>query len=80
MRHAGAVGRSGGSRGRVGAAGRYGAYYEYVLNAWDWAAGEMLCGAVGLETRHLDALPGTGAGLLVAAPGIVDALEAIVTG
>jgi myo-inositol-1(or 4)-monophosphatase len=62
------------------AAGRYDAYYEYGLNAWDWAAGEMLCGAVGLETRHLDALPGTGAGLLVAAPGIVDALEAIVTG
>jgi hypothetical protein len=34
---------------------------------------------VGLETRHLDALPGTGAGLLVATPAIVDALEAIVT-
>ena len=59
------------------AAGRYDAYYEYGLNAWDWAAGEMLCGAVGLETRHLAALPGTGAGLLVAAPAIVDALEAI---
>jgi myo-inositol-1(or 4)-monophosphatase len=61
------------------AAGRYDAYYEYGLNAWDWAAGEMLCSAVGLETRHLDALPGAGAGLLVAAPAIVDALEAIVT-
>jgi myo-inositol-1(or 4)-monophosphatase len=61
------------------AAGRYDAYYEYGLNAWDWAAGEMLCQAVGLETRHLEALPGTGAGLLVAAPAIVDALEAIVT-
>jgi myo-inositol-1(or 4)-monophosphatase len=62
------------------AAGRYDAYYEYGLNAWDWAAGEMLCSAVGLETRHLDPLPGTGAGLLVATPGIVDALQAIVTG
>jgi myo-inositol-1(or 4)-monophosphatase len=61
------------------AAGRYDAYYEYGLNAWDWAAGEMLCSAAGLATRHLDPLPGTGAGLLVAAPGIVDALEAIVT-
>ena len=40
---------------------------------------EMLCTAVGLGTRHLEALPGTGAGLLVAAPAIVDALEAIVT-
>ena len=29
------------------AAGRYDAYYEYGLNAWDWAAGEMLCSAVG---------------------------------
>ena len=61
------------------AAGRYDAYYEYGLNAWDWAAGEMLCSAAGLATRHLEALPGTGAGLLVAAPAIVDALEAIVT-
>jgi myo-inositol-1(or 4)-monophosphatase len=60
------------------AAGRYDAYYEYGLNAWDWAAGEMLCRAAGLETRHLDPLPGTGAGLLVAAPGIVDGLQAIV--
>jgi myo-inositol-1(or 4)-monophosphatase len=62
------------------AAGRYDAYYEYGLNAWDWAAGEMLCTAVGLETRHLEPLPGTGAGLLVAAPGLVDALQAIVSG
>ncbi len=62
------------------AAGRYDAYYEYGLNAWDWAAGEMLCAAAGMATRHLEALPGTGPGLLVAAPGIVDGLEAIVTG
>jgi myo-inositol-1(or 4)-monophosphatase len=62
------------------AAGRYDAYYEYGLNAWDWAAGEMLCAAAGLQTRHLEALPGTGPGLLVAASGIVDDLEAIVTG
>jgi myo-inositol-1(or 4)-monophosphatase len=62
------------------AAGRYDAYYEYGLNAWDWAAGEMLCAAAGLQTRHLEALRGTGPGLLVAAPAIVDDLEAIVTG
>jgi len=62
------------------AAGRYDAYYEYGLNAWDWAAGEMLCSAVGLAVRHLDPLPGTGAGLLVATPGIIDGLEAIVSG
>jgi myo-inositol-1(or 4)-monophosphatase len=62
------------------AAGRYDAYYEYGLNAWDWAAGEMICTAAGLATRHLEALPGTGPGLLVAAPAIVDELDAIVTG
>jgi myo-inositol-1(or 4)-monophosphatase len=61
------------------AAGRYDAYYEYGLNAWDWAAGEMLCRAVGMETRHLDPLPGTGAGLLVAPPALIDGLEAIVS-
>jgi len=61
------------------AAGRYDAYYEYGLNAWDWAAGEMLCTAAGLETRHLDPLPGTGAGLLVAPAGLIDGLEAIVS-
>jgi myo-inositol-1(or 4)-monophosphatase len=61
------------------AAGRYDAYYEYGLNAWDWAAGEMLCTAAGLQVRHLDPLPGTGAGLLVAAPGLIDALTAIVS-
>ena len=63
------------------AAGRYDAYYEYGLNAWDWAAGEMLCGARRASRPATSrALPGTGAGLLVAAPAIVDALEAIVTG
>jgi myo-inositol-1(or 4)-monophosphatase len=62
------------------AAGRYDAYYEYGLNAWDWAAGEMLCAAAGLQTRHLDPLPGTGAGLLVAPAALIDALEAIVSG
>jgi len=61
------------------AAGRYDAYYEYGLNAWDWAAGEMLCAAVGLQTRHLDPLPDTGAGLLVARAELIDELAAIVT-
>jgi myo-inositol-1(or 4)-monophosphatase len=61
------------------AAGRYDAYYEYGLNAWDWAAGEMLCTAVGLATRHLAPLPDTGAGLLVARPELIDELAAIVS-
>jgi myo-inositol-1(or 4)-monophosphatase len=61
------------------AAGRYDAYYEYGLNAWDWAAGEMLCTAVGMQTRHLDPLPPAGAGLLVARPELIDELAAIVS-
>jgi myo-inositol-1(or 4)-monophosphatase len=61
------------------AAGRYDAYYEHGLNAWDWAAGELLCSAVGLETRHLDPLPATGAGLLIARPELIDELAAIVS-
>jgi myo-inositol-1(or 4)-monophosphatase len=62
------------------AAARFDAYYEYGLNAWDWAAGSMLCIAAGLEVRHLEALPGTGAGLLVAPPALIDELAAILTG
>jgi myo-inositol-1(or 4)-monophosphatase len=61
------------------AAGRLDAYYEYGLNAWDVAAGEMLCAAAGLEIRHLEPLAGTGAGILVAPPGLIGELEAIVT-
>jgi myo-inositol-1(or 4)-monophosphatase len=62
------------------AAGRYDAFYEYGLNAWDRAAGEMLCRAAGLEVRDLDPLPSTGRGVLVARPELVDKLLAIVTG
>ena len=63
------------------AAGRYDAYYEYGLNAWDWAAGEMLCSAVGPRDppprcRCRARAPGSSS----PPPAIVDALEAIVTG
>lgn len=61
------------------AAGRYDAYYEYGLNAWDRAAGDLLCAAAGLEVRDLPPLPGTGAGVLVARPELVDELAAIIT-
>jgi myo-inositol-1(or 4)-monophosphatase len=61
------------------AAGRYDVYYEYGLNRWDWAAGEMLCSTVGLVTRHLPPLPATGAGLLVAPAALIDRLQAIVS-
>lgn len=61
------------------AAGRYDAFYEYGLNPWDRAAGDLLCAAVGLEVRDLEPLPGTGAGILVARPELVGELAAIVT-
>lgn len=61
------------------AAGRYDAYYEYGLNAWDRAAGDLLCAAAGLEVRDLPPLPGTGAGVLVARPELVDELATIIT-
>jgi myo-inositol-1(or 4)-monophosphatase len=56
------------------AAGRFDAYYERGLNAWDWAAGELICTRAGLEIRTLDPTPPAGAGVLVAPPGLIDAL------
>ena len=51
------------------AAGRYDAYYEHGVNAWDVAAGEMLCATAGLEVRRLAPLPHTAPGVLVAPVG-----------
>jgi myo-inositol-1(or 4)-monophosphatase len=62
------------------AAGRYDAFFERGLNAWDLAAGELLCRQAGLAVRHLPATPPAGAGVLVAPDAIVDALESIVAG
>ena len=62
------------------AAGRYDAFYAYGLNAWDRAAGEMLCTAAGLAVRDLDPLPGTGRGILVARGELIEELAAIVSG
>jgi myo-inositol-1(or 4)-monophosphatase len=62
------------------AAGRYDAFYERGLNAWDLAAGELLCERAGLAVRHLQPTPPAGAGVLVAPDAIVDALESIVAG
>jgi myo-inositol-1(or 4)-monophosphatase len=56
------------------AAGRFDAYYERGLNAWDWAAGELICMRAGLVVRELAATPPAGPGVLVAPPGLADAL------
>ena len=34
------------------ACGRLDAYYEHGLNAWDLAAGGLICECAGLEVRH----------------------------
>jgi myo-inositol-1(or 4)-monophosphatase len=60
------------------AAGRYDAFYERGLNAWDLAAGELLCRRAGLEVRLLEPSPPAAGGVLVAPDAVVDALLAIV--
>ena len=62
------------------AAGRYDAYYERGLNAWDLAAGVLLCRRAGLSVRTLAPAPPAADGVLVAPDPIVDALEAVVAG
>ena len=56
------------------AAGRYDAYFERGVQAWDVAAGLQLCRAAGLAVRDLPASAAGGAGVLVAAPPLADAL------
>jgi len=62
------------------AAGRYDAYYERGLNAWDLAAGVLLCERAGLSVRTLAPTPPAADGVLVAPDLLIDALEAIVGG
>ena len=61
------------------AAGRFDAYYERGVKHWDVAAGQLICTRAGLVTRALPAAPPAGPGVLVASPGIVDELLALVT-
>jgi myo-inositol-1(or 4)-monophosphatase len=57
------------------AAGRFDGYYERGVKRWDVAAGGLLCERAGLVVEPLAAAPPQGDGLLVAAPGIADALR-----
>ncbi len=54
------------------ALGRYDAYYEHGLNAWDVTAGALVCRRAGLEVRE------PAGGILAAPPALAGALEAIV--
>ncbi len=60
------------------AAGRYDAFYERGVQLWDVAAGTVLCAAAGLRVRSLEARDGAPSGVVVAPPGLIDALSAIV--
>jgi len=57
------------------AAGRFDGYYERGIKRWDLAAGALVCERAGMVVEPLAAAPPQGDGLLVAAPGIVDALR-----
>ena len=57
------------------AAGRYDAYYERGVKPWDVAAGALLCVCAGLVVEPLAPAPPQGAGLLIATPGLIDALR-----
>ena len=56
------------------ACGRLDAYYEHGLNAWDLAAGGLICECVGLEVRHVDPVGVTNPGVIVGPSTLVDAL------
>jgi len=59
------------------AAGRYDAFYEHGIQAWDMCAGLVLCGEAELEVRRFaeGELP---AGIAVAPPHLIDALADLV--
>ena len=59
------------------AAGRYDAYYERGVKHWDIAAGRLICARAGLAVRALAPSPPAEDGMLVAAPGLVDELAAL---
>jgi myo-inositol-1(or 4)-monophosphatase len=61
------------------AAGRYDAFYERGVQAWDIAAGVVLGECAGLSVRTLEAEGVAPAGVIVAPPGLIDALAEIVS-
>ena len=60
------------------AAGRYDAYYERGVKAWDVAAGELVCRCAGLEVRELAEQDGLPWGILVASGRLADELNGLV--
>ncbi len=60
------------------ACGRYDAYYERGLHAWDLAAGELIARRAGLTVRSLEETRTEPAGVVVAPAAIVDELFGLV--
>jgi myo-inositol-1(or 4)-monophosphatase len=56
------------------ACGRLDAYYEHGLNAWDLAAGGLICECAGLVVKPLEPVGPSNPGVLVGPPTLVDAL------
>ncbi len=61
------------------AAGRYDAFYERGVQAWDIAAGSVLCECSGLVVRPLVAQGAAPGGVVVAPAALIDELEALVS-
>jgi len=62
------------------AAGRYDAYYERAVKAWDIAAGALICERAGLAVHELPEQPDLPRGILVARPALAEALLELVAG
>jgi myo-inositol-1(or 4)-monophosphatase len=62
------------------ACGRYDAYYERGVHAWDVAAGVLIASRAGLEVRDLPAAGDDPAGVVVAPTGLIDELFGLVVG
>jgi myo-inositol-1(or 4)-monophosphatase len=58
------------------ACGRLDAYYEHGLNAWDLAAGRLICERAGLEVHDLAPVGPSAPGVLVAPPALAAQLLA----
>ena len=62
------------------AAGRFDAYFERGLKAWDVAAGSLVAERAGLAVRRLSAQGPDPAGVITAPADIIDELQALVEG
>jgi len=62
------------------ACGRFDAFYERGLNAWDVAAGGLIASRAGLEVRDLEAGEGEPAGTVAAPPSWIDELVGLIVG